>query len=361
AEGKVYFVSGTTIEGINLFRVSIDPKEWIVRGPVEPVTTGPGMKIYPAIMRDGRVLFSNMTAGINTWSIAARPDEAVVSARPEKLTQDLMQKFSPSISRDGSKAAFLAFGGAQAARIEVRVRDLRTGQETSIPLQEVNVGLVPRLSPDGSTLAYQDVVSGKSRTYIIAPGAAAGRQICESCLLLDFFPGNEFALVRVKPNELGKINLRTGEMTPLLASPDERILDASLDPGGKWLAWLAGKPDGRVALRISPVNGVQKDAREAVVLADADYYLGSPVWSPNGRWLFYLSEKHGQTSLNAQELDPRTKQPVGEEREVYVSPESRFMLNFPKGNGAIGIAADRIIFSVTELSGNIFLATPKKR
>ena len=61
-----------------------------------------------------------------------------------------MQKFSPSISRDGAKTAFLVFGGAQASKIEVRVRNLRTGQEMSIPLQEVDVHLVPRLSPDGS-------------------------------------------------------------------------------------------------------------------------------------------------------------------------------------------------------------------
>ncbi|MGQ9671887.1 MAG: TolB family protein, partial [Candidatus Aminicenantales bacterium] len=285
------------------------------------------------------------------------------SAKPEKLTQDLMQKFSPSISRDGAKAAFLAFGGAQASRIEVRVRNLRTGQEMSIPLQEVDVNLVPRLSPDGSVLAYQDVVSGKSRTYIIAlgAGAAASTEICESCSLLDFFPGNEFALVQVKPNELKKINLGTGEITPLLSSPEERILDASLAPDGKWLAWLAGNPDGRLALRISPIEGFPGDEREEATLVEADYYLGSPAWSPNGHWLFYLSEKHGRTALAAQELDPRTKQPVGEEREVYASPESRFMLNFPKGNGTIGVAADRIIFSATELSGNIFLATPKKR
>jgi hypothetical protein len=37
------------------------------------------------------------------------------------------------------------------------------------------------------------------------------------------------------------------------------------------------------------------------------------------------------------------------------------MLNYPMGNGAVGVASDRIIFSVTEVTGNIYLATPKKR
>ena len=61
------------------------------------------------------------------------------------------------------------------------------------------------------------------------------------------------------------------------------------------------------------------------------------------------------------ELDPGTKAPVGEEREVFASTESRLNLNFPKGNGTIGVAADRIIFEATSMIGNIYLAKPKKR
>ena len=69
---------------------------------------------------------------------------------------------------------------------------------------------------------------------------------------------------------------------------------------------------------------------------------------------------HG-ARLRAQELDPRTKKPVGPERELYVSAEPRNKLNFPKGNGAIGVAADRIIFTVTEVTGNIYMAKPRTR
>jgi len=358
---SVYFVSGTTIEGVNLFKAAIDPGSWTIKGPAEPITTGPGMKTYPTVMPDGRVFFTNMTAVISTWSVAARPDEAVVGADPQRLTQDLMQKFYPSISRDGTKAAFTAFGGVQAAKVEVRIKDLRTGQETIIPVRAVRLGQYPRLSPDGSLLAYRDVVDGKSRTFVLAPGAATGREVCEGCSLLGFFPDNDFALIQVKPNELEKMDLRTGEKTTVLSSPQDIVQDASLSPDGKWIVWFAGEPDGRAAIRITPADTLQGGTHGLITVAEAGYYLGTPAWSPNGRYLYYLSEKHGRTSLFVRELDPRTKRTIGEEREVYVSPESRFMLNFPKGNGAIGVAADRIIFTVTEMAGNIYLAKPKKR
>ena len=298
---------------------------------------------------------------MNAWSVAAKPDEASVSAEPRKLTRDLMQNFNPTVSRDGARAAFTAFGGAQAARIEVRVANLRTGGETAIPVQAVNMGQVPRLSPDGSLLAYRDIVEGRSKTFVVAPGGAAARELCENCLVTGFFPGNEAALVKSERDELEKMDLRTGEKRIVLSSPGDIVQDASLSPDGRWIAWLAGEPGGRAAIRVSPVDSAPSEARETITVAQADHYLGQPDWSPNGRWLYYLSEKNGRCSIFARELDPRTKVPLGEEREFLDTTENRLWLNFPIGNGAIAVAADRIVFEAARMIGNISLARPKKR
>ena len=358
---SVYYVSGTTIEGVNLFRAAIDPKTMAVTGPASAITAGSGMKIFTDALPDGRIYFTEMTVAMNAWSVAARPDEAAVTTAPQKLTRDLMQNFNPTVSRDGARAAFTAFGGAQAARIEVRVADLRTGGETAIPVQAVNMGQVPRLSPDGSLLAYRDVIEGRSKMFVVAPGGAAARVLCENCLVTGFFPGNEAALVRSKPNELEKMDLRTGEKRIVLSSPRDIVQNASLSPDGRWIAWLAGEPDGRAAVRISPVGSAPQEVGETVTVAQADHYLGSPDWSPNGRWLYYLSERNGRCSIFARELDPRTKVPLGKEREILETTGNRLWLNYPYGNGAIAVAADRIVFEAASMTGNIYLARPKKR
>ena len=40
------------------------------------------------------------------------------------------------------------------------------------------------------------------------------------------------------------------------------------------------------------------------------------------------------------------------------SPPARARLNYPMGNGFIDVAADKVIFSVDEVTGNIFLVSP---
>jgi serine/threonine protein kinase/dipeptidyl aminopeptidase/acylaminoacyl peptidase len=361
AGNNIYFVSGTTIEGINLFRASIAPKIGTVRGPAEAITTGPGMKLFPTVMPDGRIFYSDMTVAMNAWSVAGRTNDGEVSGDPRKLTRDVMQNFNPSVSRDGSRAVFTAFGGAQTAKYELRLVDLRTGEEAKIPLQGRSIWEFPRLSPDGSLLAYRDIIEGITKTFIVAPGAAAARPLCENCSILGFFPDNEFALVQIIRSELEKRNLRTGETSVVLASPSDFVSDSSVSPDGNWIAWLAALPDGRAAIRITPVEAPPAGAERTITVAEADYFLGNPDWSPNGRWLYYLSEKNGRASIFAREVDPRTKRPAGAEREVFLSTESGLNLNYPKGHGTIGVAADRIIFEGCTMTGNIYLARPKKR
>jgi serine/threonine protein kinase len=358
SENHVYFVSGTTSEGINIFRVPIDPGNWAIRGPAEPLTTGPGMKFWGSITRDGRVLFTDMTLFLDVWSVAARPDEAVVLSNPQKLTAGRLQKFRPSITHDGTKMAFDAFGGVQEG-FELRLRNLTTGQETTIPTQAQGLAFQPRLSPDGSALAYFDFVSNKRRTFVIPVGGASGREVCDSCLILDFFPDTDFALVQVDPDKLEKMNLRNGEKSPALAVEKGSISDASLSPDGEWISYLTNEPDGRAVIWIAAIGGEADLGKQRILITEDDRYLSRPDWSLNGRYLYFLSEKNDRWTIYAQELDRRTKEPIEEAREVYFSPDSKFHLNFPIGNGCIGVAADKIIFKVTEMTGNIFLARSK--
>jgi eukaryotic-like serine/threonine-protein kinase len=358
---SVYYVAGTTIEGVNLFVARIDRKTRQITGPASAVTNGPGMKLFPSVMSDGRIFFTEMNVAMNAWSVPARTDEAAVSAKPYRLTQDRMQDFGPTVSRDGSRATFSAFGGVQAARMEVRILDLRSGEEAKFPMRAISIDQNARLSPDGTLLAYRDIVDGKETTFLASLNGAAPRPLCEGGFVTGFFPANDAVLVRFKPDELVRMNILSGEKQIVLSSRGDVIGDACLSPDGRSIAWQAGEPDGRTAIRITPVEGPADGKRQAVTATEADRFLASPGWSPNGRWLYYLSEKTGRCSILAREFDPRTGVFRGDERVVLETIESRLWLNYPKGNGQISVAADKIVFEGTGMTGNIYLARPKAR
>ena len=359
----VYYVSGTTIEGVNVFRASIDPKTRQITGPAAAVTGGPGMKIMLSATRDGRIAYMLANAAIDAWSVAARPDEAFVATDFRKITQDTMQKFNPSISRDGTKLAFTAFGGLQGGRLELRWRDLSSGRETILPLQGLNInfGQNPRLSPDGAFLAYREMVAGKWRTFVVPAGSTAGTDAGEIGRVLDFFSDPSFALVQSKSTELVKRNLKTEENAPLLALPAGFLNDGSLSADNRWAVIRTGLPDGRVAISVVPIGAGQASAQDVIPLIQSDHYLSNPRWSPNGRYVYYLSEKSGRCGLYAQKFDPQAKKPLGDAQAVFFSRGERINLNFPKGGGFIDVAADKIVFTVDEIMGNIFLVTPIAR
>jgi Tol biopolymer transport system component len=361
----LYYVSGTTIEGVNIFRASIDPKTRQITGPAAAVTGGPGMKVWLSGTKDGRIAYMLANAAIDAWSVAARPDEAFLATDFHKITQDTMQKFNPSISRDGAMLAFTAFGGLQGARLELRWRDLRSGRETTLPLQgqNINFGQNPRLSPDGAFLAYRELVGGKWRTFVVPAGANTGTDVGEIGRVLDFFSDPNFVLVQAKPTELAKRNLKTGDSAPVLSlsAGSGFFNDGSLSADNRWIAFRAGLPDGRVAISVVPIGAGAASIKDVVPLIESDHYLGNPRWSPNGRYVYFLSEKSGRCGLYAQKFDPQAKKPVGEARAVFFSSGERINLNFPKGAGFIDVAADKIVFTVDEITGNIFLVTPVAR
>jgi Tol biopolymer transport system component len=356
----VYYSTGTTVEGVNIFRARIEEGSWRVAGPAERITSGSGVHFHISALLDGRLLYANVAWVSNIWSLEAEANSGRAGGSPAPISDDLLAKFDVSPSRDGSVLAYAAFGGLQKTRSEVRWKNLRRGEERIFPITGAFLGMTPRLSSDGGTLAYRDVIGGKTKTFIVASEDAAGREICESCSVLGFFPDPNFVLLREEGRKLLRLDVASGEKTLLLESRAGNILDPALSPDGRWAAFVLGKPDGRVAMVIAPIDGGADSEKDWVVLFDEGSYLGSPDWSPDGNRLYYLSERDGSCSIWTQGLDPRLKKPQGSSVEVYRSDYYRRNLNFPPGNGRLAAAADKLVFLLGESSSNIFLAAPKE-
>ena len=76
--------------------------------------------------------------------------------------------------------------------------------------------------------------------------------------------------------------------------------------------------------------------------------------------IYFTSDRDGYRCIFRQSLNTATKQPVAEPLAVYHSHEARrSLLNAGSGNSEIAVGLDRIVFLQTELSGNVWIASPR--
>ena len=100
-------------------------------------------------------------------------------------------------------------------------------------------------------------------------------------------------------------------------------------------------------------------AKEAdwIPVTDGLQSEGDVAWSPDGNLLYFLSERDGFRCIWAQRLAPVTKQPQGEAFPVRHFHTARQSLKTIDRPDLIGLSAtrDRLVFSMSELTGNIWM------
>jgi eukaryotic-like serine/threonine-protein kinase len=227
------------------------------------VTWDPGLEILPAISPDGKSVAYSSGSTIN-MRIYVRP---VAGGRIIQLTDDTAGVQShPRWTPDGTRILFLAGGGvlsAPAAGGPARP-ELPPGRPTPI--------ISAAYSPDGKTIAY---VIGDSLFLRSEDGTSRPlRSIVEASVCTWSPDGTLIAC--------GSGNAQ------------------ALTVGG---AFGNISPSGLVVCRVSDGS--------LVSVSDSLTLNQNPVWSPDGRWLYFISNRHGPRDIYAQRLS-RAGQPVGD-------------------------------------------------
>jgi Tol biopolymer transport system component/predicted Ser/Thr protein kinase len=355
--GHVLMAAGSTMEGLNLYRVRLSPGDFRVSGPPEALTSGTGMSYLAAVAHDGRFLIPRVSSVTQLWAIDPGSRDAAPPAPPAALTHDGVPKFSPSMARGAALLAYSAWSGPRAQRrTEVRLRDLASGTETT-PIQTGGrrVSTSPHLSGDGALVTWEDDVDGKMGTFIARVGDSTGRELCRGCRVDAFFSDGRHVLARVGPARLVRRDAESGAESPLLELEDGEIVDADVSWDDRWLAVAIGRADGTVTVYVGPAGERATPPAGLIPIAQSPRWLRSPRWAPDGNRIYFMANRDGFRCIWAQGLDPSTKRPRGEPFTVFHAHRNPWRTLGPPEAFSLAVGRDRLVFPAWELSGNILM------
>jgi hypothetical protein len=169
----------------------------------------------------------------------------------------------------------------------------------------------PHLSPDGGWLAWSGEGDGKQSTFVAPTGEPSGREVCRDCRAFAFLSGASELLVS-RGRRLTRLRVADGGERPVLDLGQEQPPDADVSADEHWVALSTGRPDGHLALRVFRLDAPPDSLEKGIPITDGVSWTSSPRWAPEGRLLYYLSDRDGFLCVWATPLDPRTKRPSGE-------------------------------------------------
>jgi hypothetical protein len=77
--------------------------------------------------------------------------------------------------------------------------------------------------------------------------------------------------------------------------------------------------------------------------------------------LYYFSNRDGFSCIWGQRVDAATKRPVGELFAVFHSHNARIKLSYQVTYSTLAVADEKMLFNMTEHTGNIWMAEWERR
>ncbi len=305
---------------------------------------------------DWRVVFA--TAAVVLAFVAAlalwRQQQAAlrstaVPSRFERLTTAAGEERFPNLSPDGSQ---FFYAGESSGKWDIYLQ--RTGGSTVVNLtaESNEDDTQPALSPDGSRIAFRSERNGGGLFVMEATGENPRRVSSRGYLPAWSPDGSQlvystvtFGTPTARGEPVGRLvilNLNTGAERELETGAD--AIQPNWSPHGNRIAYWGLNAGGR--RDIFTISATATPARVVRVTDDASVDW-SPVWSRDGRFLYFLSDRGGVMNLWRVAIDEPSGEVRGKPEAVTMpTPEMSFFSFSADGRG--------IIFSTAERGSHLF-------
>jgi eukaryotic-like serine/threonine-protein kinase len=260
-----------------------------------------------------------IAVGLLVW----RGDGVTPALLPGQIVQltDLQgSETFPSLSPDGR---FFVYTKSIDGNFDLFLQRVAGSKPTNLTAGSPADDYQPAFSPDGHQIAFRSEREGGGIFLMGATGESVKR-------LTDFGfnpawspDGREIAVAtegafdprsRASLSQIVRIDIATGAQRPLGVQDG---VQPAWSPNGLRIAfWGVAQPGNRRAIWTVPADG-----GSPVTVVDDAFYNWSPAWSPDGKFLYFASNRGGSMNLWRVAVDERTGRVLSPPQPITTSSE----------------------------------------
>jgi Tol biopolymer transport system component/DNA-binding winged helix-turn-helix (wHTH) protein len=361
--GDMLYFEGRSERTENVWRITVNPRtlDWVA-GP-ERLTTGSSLESGLALSPDGkRLAFGSRVESTIAWSLPFDSASGRILGAGEPVTPDGANAEILDMSPDGRNLVYRV-NGHNRHELWIRSLDRRADRLRTV---EADAAIIqPRWSRDGTQLAYLRRPADPMRDAAIVLLAAddkGGERVLRASrtpeMVYDWSADGRSLLVRCRTNSVVWAICRLPnadaegpppEMHVIAADAHRNLYAAKNSPDERWVSFIAAPDPSRSTVYVSPAGG-----GPWVRMTEGRYFEDKPRWSPDGRTLYFLSNRTGFWNLWGRRFDSSAGVPVGEPFQVSQFDTSAQMIR-NLSNVQIAITRERLILPLTQSSGVIWV------
>ncbi|HKI06621.1 MAG TPA: hypothetical protein VKK31_31885 [Thermoanaerobaculia bacterium] len=300
-QGRVYFVSDRDAT-MNLW--SMDEKG----GDLRQHTFHKGWDVASPDLSEGRIVYQ-LGADLRLFDVAAKRDAPL----PIRLVSDFDQMREQWVKEpmDFLTSADLSPAGdriALTARGQVFVAPVRKGRIVEVTRKPGVRYREARFLPDGKSLVALSDETGEVEVWKLpANGVGKPEQLTADGKVLRWkaisSPDGRFIAHYDKDQRLWLLDTKTRKQLRIATSTSGDFEDFAWSPDSRWLAYSVP-----VSNTFSRIFLYQVETGATVPLTSDRFNSGSPVWSLDGQWIYFLSDRSLKTLVpspwGARQPDP---------------------------------------------------------
>jgi eukaryotic-like serine/threonine-protein kinase len=333
-------------ESDNLWSIGVSPGTRRATGELTRLTTGTANEGNPSCGSSGNIAFTNARIKRQLWMLPLTIHQKKPKDEPRQMMENAADRENPAFSADGR---YMAFVSNESGRPNIWQRDLQTGNETQVAASPL-VERYPTVSPSGRQIAYSVYESDKRALYLSRVGQSP-EKLCENCTRATDWSRDEEELLIFSdtPYQIKSLSIASHQLTPVLSHPQYSLLYGRFSPDHHWISFTVRISPDVAKIAIAPFTrgkAISEDKWILIANVGLDDYAN---WSPDGKTLYFSSQKDGNACLWAQRIDSSTGRPIGKDFAVQHFHGRRSF-----GYGGWMVAGNRIGIALIEKTSNVW-------